>query len=292
MQLLLIPAENKSTGKDSKNKPVYHFSPKYNFLVLLIVATVGLHLISCVGPNKMAYMRDIVDTSTAGLAGAIKTFESPIQKSDQLWITIGGTNIEDLVLLNSGSGIIQGSNISPTTAGTNAPVMGYLVEGDGTIKLPYLDKVKAEGLTRLQLENYISEKMKDYTKNPVVNVRFLNYKITVLGGVKAPGSFSIPTERVTVLEALGLAGDLVNYGKRDNVLVIREVNGVRTLGRLDLASKLIFNSPFYYLKTNDVVYVEPDKPGSLSRERIPQYIGMTAGLLSLIISIIYISQNE
>jgi len=177
-------------------------------------------------------------------------------------------------------------------AGTNAPVMGYLVEGDGTIKLPYLDKVKAEGLTRLQLENYISEKMKDYTKNPVVNVRFLNYKITVLGGVKAPGSFSLPTERVTVLEALGLAGDLVNYGKRDNVLVIREVNGVRSLGRLDLASKLIFNSPFYYLKTNDIVYVEPDKPGSLSRERIPQYIGMTAGILSLIISIIAISQNQ
>ena len=137
--------------------------------------------------------------------------------------------MEDLVLLNSGSGIIQGSNISPTTAGSNAPVMGYLVEGDGTIKLPYLDKVKAEGLTRLQLENYISEKMKEYTKNPVVNVRFLNYRITVLGAVKVPGNFSIPTERVTVLEALGLAGDLTIFGQRENVLVVREVNGVKEL---------------------------------------------------------------
>jgi len=239
----------------------------------------------------MAYMRDIVDTSTAGLKGAVNLFETPIQKNDQLWITVGGTNMEDLVLLNSASGIIQGSNITPVVGNSNAPVMGYLVEGDGTIKLPYLDKVKAEGLSRLQLENYITERMKEYTKNPVVNVRFLNYRITVMGAVQAPGSFSLPTERVTVLEALGLAGDLTIFGKRENILVVREENGKRTFGRIDLTSKVLFNSPYYYLKTNDVVYVESSKASSIQRERFPEYLGLTAGLLSLVISIIALNQN-
>lgn len=239
----------------------------------------------------MAYMRDIIDTAKGSLSNATNIFETPIQKNDQLWITIGGTNMEDLVLLNSGSGIIQGSNVSPGGGGSNTPVMGYLVEGDGTIKLPYLDKVRAEGLSRLQLENYITEKMKEYTKNPVVNVRFLNYRITIIGAVKAPGNFSIPTERVTVLEAVGLAGDLTIYGKRENVLIIREVNGERTFGRLDLGSKALFNSPYYYLKTNDIVYVEPSKASSINRERVPQYVGMAAGVLSLVASIIVISRN-
>lgn len=239
----------------------------------------------------MAYLRDIADTTRGSLAVAISNFETPIQKNDQLWITIGGTNIEDLVLLNSASGIIQGSNISPTTAGTNAPVMGYLVESDGTIKLPYLDKVKAEGLSRLQLENVIAEKMKEYTKNPVVNVRFLNYRVTVMGAVNTPGSFSLPTERVTVLDALGLAGDLTIFGVRETVLVIREENGVRSFGRINLASKSLFNSPYYYLKTNDIVYVEASRASSINQERIPQWLGMATGILSLIVSIIVLSQN-
>lgn len=267
-------------------------SRKINLLLSFILLSVfGTHLISCTGPNKMAYLRDIADTTRGSLAVAISNFETPIQKNDQLWITIGGTNIEDLVLLNSASGIIQGSNISPTTAGTNAPVMGYLVESDGTIKLPYLDKVKAEGLSRLQLENVIAEKMKEYTKNPVVNVRFLNYRVTVMGAVNTPGSFSLPTERVTVLDALGLAGDLTIFGVRETVLVIREENGVRSFGRINLASKSLFNSPYYYLKTNDIVYVEASRASSINQERIPQWLGMATGILSLIVSIIVLSQN-
>lgn len=291
MQLHFLLLRDTSKPGSSKNKCCCPSFAAYELLMPIILIILGFNLVSCAGPNKMAYMRDIIDTTTGDLSRAVNLFESPIQKNDQLWITIGGTNMEDLVILNSGSGIIQGSNISPTTAGSNAPVMGYLVEGDGTIKLPYLDKVKAEGLTRLQLENYISEKMKEYTKNPVVNVRFLNYKITVLGGVKVPGNFSIPTERVTILEALGLAGDLTIFGQRENVLVIREVNGVRTFGRLDLGSKNLFHSPYYYLKTNDIVYVEPSKASSINRERIPQYVGMAAGVLSLIATIIVVTQN-
>ena len=290
MQLFLIPRKNKISCSKA---PAKTRRDNYldNLLLFCIFTFCGSHLVSCSGPNKMAYMRDIVDTSTAGLSPAVNLFETPIQKNDQLWITVGGTNMEDLVLLNSASGIIQGSNITPVVGSSNAPVMGYLVEGDGTIKLPYLDKVKAEGLTRLQLENNIREKMKDYTKNPVVNVRFLNYRVTVMGAVQVPGSFSIPNERITVLEALGLAGDLTIFGKRDNVLVIREDNGKRTFGRIDLRSKQLFNSPYYYLKTNDVVYVEAAKSSAIGRERFPEYMGMIAGLLSLVISVVALTQN-
>jgi polysaccharide biosynthesis/export protein len=275
-----------------KDKPKSSVFKKFNHLkVFILLSVLGFQLISCTGPNKMAYLRDMADTTRGSLSAAISNFETPIQKNDQLWITIGGTNMEDLVLLNSASGIIQGSNITPTTAGTNAPVMGYLVESDGTIKLPYLDKVKAEGLSRLQLESLIAEKMKEYTKNPVVNVRFLNYRVTVMGAVNTPGSFSLPTERVTVLDALGLAGDLTVFGVRETVLVIREENGVRSFGRINLASKSLFNSPYYYLKTNDIVYVEASRASSINQERIPQYVGMATGILSLIVSIIVLSQN-
>lgn len=246
---------------------------------------------ACTGPKKMVYMYNLPDTSAGSVSAAINSFESLIQKNDQLWITVGGTNIEDLPSLNSGSGIIQGNNINPVIGNSASPVLGYLVEADGTIKLPYLDKVKAEGLTRLQLEQLLTDKLKDYTKNPVVNVRFLNYRITVMGEVKNPGSFTIPNERLTVLEALGLAGDLTVLGKRENVLVVREVNGVRSLGRINLLSKDIFNSPFYYLKTNDVVYVEPAPAQFIARERFPQYVSISAAALALLLTIINITKK-
>ncbi len=261
-----------------------------NIFFYCLVLSILIQSTSCTGPRRMVYVHNLQDTTAGSLSRAINVFESPIQKNDQLWITVGGTNTEDLIPLNSGSGIIQGNNLNPVTGNSQAPVLGYLVEADGTIKLPYLDKVKAEGMTRLELEKLLTEKFKDYTKNPVVNVRFLNYRITVMGEVAHPGSFTIPSERLTVLEALGLAGDLTLLGKRQNVLVVREVNGVRSFGRLNLLSKDIFNSPYYYLKTNDVIYVEPAPAGFIARERLPQYIAITAGAVSLLLTIINLTK--
>ena len=236
-------------------------------------------------------MNNLNDTTTGSLSTATNSFESPIQKNDQLWITIGGTNIEDLISLNSASGFIQGNNINPVASTTNAPVLGYLVEADGTVKLPYLDKVKTEGLTRLQLEKLLTEKFKDYTKNPVVNVRFLNYRITVMGEVNHPGSIIIPNERLTIVEALGLSGDLTILGKRQNILVVRETNGLRSFGRINLLSKDIFKSPYFYLKTNDVVYVEPAGAAFFPRQRPLQYLSVIVSALSLLLTIIYITKK-
>ena len=237
---------------------------------------------SCVSSKKVIYLNDLSDTTKGGLGKAKTDFETRIQKDDLLSIAIGGSNTEDLVALNSGSGVIPGS----TVGGTSAASVGYLVEADGKIQLPFLGRVQAEGLTRLQLEDTLTSMLKSYTKNPVVNVKFSNYGFSILGEVNRPGRFNINDERITILDAIGMAGDLTYLGKRENILVIREVNGKREFGRLDLLSKDIFNSPYFYLKTNDVVYVEPVKSKFLSRNGLPQYIGIIAGAVALLLTIL------
>jgi polysaccharide biosynthesis/export protein len=299
MQLFIKKISTMLNSPSKKNKnsllmPVNLFSEyqRSNFSCLIVNFAVLLLLVlgaGCGSAGKLAYLNNLGDTTYTSLAAAQNIFESPIQKNDQLWITVGGTNAEDLVTLNSASGVIQGSAMGGQ-GGNAAPPLGYLVEADGTIKLPYLGKIKAEGLSRVQLENELAEKFKEYTKNPIVNVRFLNYRVTVLGAVKNPGSFSFSGERMTLLDALGLSGDLTNLGKRENVLVIREVNGIRSFGRINLLSKDVFTSPYYFLKTNDVVYVTPSQASSVKAERMPQYIGMATGILSLIITIIYVTK--
>lgn len=255
----------------------------YRFGLVIILFTFSLA--SCVSSKKVIYFNNLNDTTTAGLRNARTDFEAPIQKNDVLSIAIGGSNIEDLPVLNSANGIVPG-----LASGTTSKSLGYLVEADGKIQLPFLGKVQAAGLTRMQLEDTLTSMLKDYTKNPVVVVKFLNYGYSVLGEVGHPGRFDMDNERTTILEAIGMAGDLTSLGKRENILVIREVNGQREFGRLNLLSKDIFKSPYFYLKTNDVVYVEPVKSKFLTRGGTPQYIGIAAGAIGLLLAILSLSK--
>lgn len=227
-------------------------------------------------------MQDLENTETGNLGIAKTNFENLIQKNDQLWISVGGSNPQDLIIINSANGTGAGTGV---TASTGAAI-GYLVEADGNIKLPFIGIVKAAGLTRLQLEASLTDLFKDYTKNPVVNVRFLNYSFSVMGEVTNKGRYNMPNERATILDALSMAGDLTELGKRENILVVRELDGKRNYGRVNLLSKNLFNSPYYYLKNNDVVYVEPVKAKFISRSGLPQYFGLVAVGLSLLITII------
>ena len=240
---------------------------------------------SCTSPKKVIYFNDLKDTVKGSLGNAQYIFENPIQKNDQLWITVGGSNPLDLMALNSATGTGTASSTSLSESS-----IGFLVEADGKIKIPYIGKVKAEGLSRLQLEDTLTTLFKDYTKNPVVNVRFLNYKFSVMGAVRNQGRFNMPNERTTILEAISMAGDLTDLGKRENVLVVREVNGERNYARVNLLSKDIFKSPYYYLKTNDVVYVEPVKASFITRSGVPQYMAILAVGLSLITTIVYFTK--
>ena len=192
-------------------------------------------------------------------------------------------------MLNSANGLgTAGGNSSVGTSGSGA-LIGYLVEPDGKIKIPFIGKVQAEGLTRQQLEANLTEMFKEYTKNPVVNVRFLNYSFSVLGEVTRSGRYVMQTERATLLDAISLAGDLTDLARRDNVTVIREENGERKVGRINLLSKDFFNSPYFYLRNNDVVYVEPVKAKFISRSGIPQYVSIVAIGLTMVLTVINIT---
>src|SRR5699024_3153780 len=140
-------------------------------------------------------------------------------------------------------------------------LLGYLVDQNGDIDFPILGKIHVEGLTRMQVTELIKQKLmsEDLIKDPIVTVQFLNFKVSVMGEVTRPGTFDISGDRITLLEALSMAGDLTIYGRRDRVAVIREKDGKRRILYHDLRSSDIFQSPCYYLQQNDIVYVEPNK---------------------------------
>jgi polysaccharide export outer membrane protein len=144
----------------------------------------------------------------------------------------------------------------PNQGSANVATSGFLVDARGNIEFPRLGTIRAEGLTKSQLTEVIRRKLEGQLSQPSVVIRFINYKVSVLGEVGSPGTFTIPTERITVLEALGLAGDITEFGKKQEVRVLRETNGQRMTGTVDLTSKNMFESPFYYLQQNDVVFVE------------------------------------
>lgn len=136
----------------------------------------------------------------------------------------------------------------------------YLVDNMGFIEYPILGKIKVAGLTKTELINYLKQEFKPYLKSdPIINIAILNYRISVTGEVARPGSFNINSERVSLPEALALAGDLTIFGKRSNIIVLRDISGVKTINRVDITKTDFINSEFYYLTQNDVVYVEPNK---------------------------------
>jgi len=141
----------------------------------------------------------------------------------------------------------------------NPRLLPYLVDADGNINFPVLGKLKVAGVTTQQLGDQITQQLTTYLVEPIVNVRLTNFKITVMGEVKLPGTYTVPNERITLIEALGLAGDLTIQAKRSPILLIREKNGKREFITVDLTNKALFNSPYYYLAQNDVLYVEPNK---------------------------------
>lgn len=147
-----------------------------------------------------------------------------------------------------------GSNTS-----NNNAVEGYLVDKSGYITFPILGKVKLGGLSTTEAKATLAEGLQQYYKDPIVNVRFVNFKFTVFGEVAGPGTYTLAEEQVTILEALGTAGDLSTYANRANILIIREQNGKREYGHIDLHSRQLFLSPYFYLRPNDVIYVEPLK---------------------------------
>ncbi|MGB2274057.1 MAG: polysaccharide biosynthesis/export family protein, partial [Flavicella sp.] len=166
----------------------------------------------------------------------------------------------------------------------NQALQTYLIAKDGSIEFPQLGKLYVAGLSRLEAIAMLKEKLIPYLVDPVVNIQLLNFKVTILGEVKKPGSYTVQNERITVLEALGLAGDLSIFGERHNVLLIRETEKGKEYKRIDLTSRDFFDSAYYYLQQNDVIYVEPNKP-RINSSANSSTTGVLISITSILITI-------
>jgi len=212
------------------------------------------------------------------------------KKDDLLWIKVTADDPETAVPFNLAPDLDERSSSTGGYATGNRERRGYLIDEEGFIHMPIIGQIKMDGLKRTEAVRMLESRLKEYLKNPVVQIQILNFKVTVLGDVSSPGTYRIPNERLTVVEALGLAGDTRITGVRNNVLVIRDRDGVKEQHRIDLTqTDSVFDSPVYYLEQNDVVYVEPNMSartqGSFWRTSASIFIS-TAGVIISTISVL------
>jgi len=208
---------------------------------------------SCVSRKEIVYFQDQGRDTTISTD---KMYDIIFRPGDIVTIVVSAMDIEAARPFNMP---VVGFNAADGRVSGIQRLQDYLINNKGIINFPILGNIHLGGLTRDEATKLLVKKLTKYIKNPIVNIRLTNFKITVLGEVKKPGTYVINNERVSLPEALGMAGDLTISGKRDNVLVIREINGVKSKVRIDLTKDDIFTSPVYYLAQNDVIYVEPKK---------------------------------
>lgn len=254
------------------------------FLALIISTT------SCIDQKKYIYFQKSANQSDT--INVARAYVPKIQTGDVLAIPIGSLNPAASSFFNPFStGAAAPDNTAangiPTTGSISTPSsLGYLVDAAGVIEIPILGLVKVGGLTTSEARDTIKNKLKFYLKEPSVNVRLLNYKISVMGEVVHPSVYVIPNERVSLPEAISMAGDLTPFAKHENLLVIRDNNGTKEFGRVNLNSRDIFTSPYYYLHSGDIVYVEQTKTKAQQSDPtlrlLPIILSSLAGLFLLI----------
>lgn len=255
----------------------------FNLPVLLAFSFV---LFSCGAPQRLVYFRDDVKSEPNVETMPIKEIEveGTIRKDDILAINI--TSISS-VTENNPVGIFKegGTNFSVSSGASSSQTSGYLVDKDGLIDFPVVGKIEVGGKTIREAKETIALRLKDYIKEPVVEVRILNYKITMLGDIARPGTLIAANHKINIIEAIASSGDIPVTGKRENVLVIRDNNGKKEFARLNLNSKDVFNSPYFYLKQNDIVYVEPSKVKRQEANTFTRvYVPLITSVLSLLVT--------
>lgn len=254
----------------------YFFFLKKTIPIVLI-----LLLFSCKSRKEVVYYQNIdslINTEQTN------SYEIKIQPDDLLTIIVSADDPETAIPFNL-------STISVPVAGALNVAQGqlmmqsYLVDASGTIDFPVLGKLKVGGLSRTETMHLLEVKLAKYIKNAIITIRIINFKVSVQGEVVTPGTYPISSERITLIEAISMANDLTIYGKRENILVIREVNGVKTYNRVDITKADFINTPFYYLAQNDVVYVEPNKT-RINGASVGENTGVIISVSSLLITVI------
>ncbi len=236
---------------------------------------------SCTSPKNAYYFKTLPRDTTINTTVSRLT-ESTIRKNDQLAISISSLNPDEDRIYNAAALSVA----SASTPGSGGG--GYLVDANGNIQLHRLGSIHAEGMTRRELKNKIETDIKPYLKDPVVTVRYLNHRVTVIGEIASPSVISMPEEQLSILEVLGASGDISVLGKKDNILIIRETETGKQFKRLNLEDHSIFTSEWYYLKPDDVVYVEPNdkKIKDEKRARTQQTVSLAISGISLAIIIL------
>jgi len=261
---------------------------KKSFLISSVLLALLVVLFSSCGTTRpYVYMQGSFDTAALS---KIKIPENVIQKGDLLSIVVfsdnpDATRIFNQYLIAAGGQVGAEGGVAQTSVGSAPNSPGYLVDENGNIVFQGLGLLHIAGLTREQLKSLLDSKLKDtLLKNPYYNIRFLNFRFTMLGEIGKPGIYTIPNEHINLLEAMALAGDLTYFARRDNLLVMREESGVRKWCRLDMTKPEILTSPYFYLKQNDFVYIEQNRKKSIVNDQVtPRNLGIVTTILSLLV---------
>jgi len=254
-------------------------SNRFFLYITIISLSIPLFFSSCASKKEYVYFYN------KGITASDSSLSyTPILKPDDiLGITVSSISMDAAIPFNLPS-------VSFSTNGQavgNPTMQGYLIDSKGMIDFPVIGKIKLAGLSRSEATDLLKEKISNYISNPIVIIRILNFKVTILGDVRNPGSYTIPNERITLLEGLGLAGDLNITGKRNNILVVRDNNGKQTGTNVDITSSDFINSPYYYLNQNDVIYVEQNKT-KINSARSSANTSIVLSSISLLITTINI----
>jgi polysaccharide export outer membrane protein len=225
-----------------------------NWLLLGSSLCVVIFFSSCYGPKEIYYVNDLRDSTFKN----ISTTPPVIQRGDQLFIFVSSPNVESTSIFNMpnfGSPAVTNANLQSQ----NNPILGYLVDENGNIILSKIGTVRAAGFTFNQLKDTLENKLSSFIKDPIVSIRLINFRVTVLGEVARPGTYNVPFADLNILQALGMAGDLLITGKRNDVLLYRQTDSSKNSYRIKLTDKNLINHPAFNIKSGDVIYVQPNK---------------------------------
>lgn len=281
----------------SKNKIIFAvvYKQRYNlmkkFFLPIVVLTMVVLLGSCSSGKDVPYFQNIDEISLAGSKGL---YDAKIMPKDMLTITVSTTDPAAAAPFNLSVGNTVGVSGQLSNGGGN--LQGYLVDNDGNINFPVIGHMHVQGMTKSQCQDMIREKLLPFmaaTENPIVTVRMSSYRVTVTGEVNRPGVIPVSTEKMSIVEALAQAGDLTVYGKRDNIMLIREdETGQKKMVRLNMNDANLINSPYYYLQQNDIIYVQPNSVKSKNAGIGPSttlwfsFIGIVTSISSLLVNIL------
>jgi len=246
--------------------------PCVGFTVFVGVVLISLLFQSCISNKQLSYFNNLPDSSNIQLQKLVSP-QINVQPNDILDIRIGGASEKTIQYLSQYVGGASGATLTTT------------VDAQGEIELPLVGKLKVEGLSKDQVRDTIKKSYEPYVKDPIVLVKFGNFKFYALGEFNRPGNISVEGERVNVLEAMALAGDMTQFAIRDNVKIIRDSNGHREVISLNFSDQSILNSPYYYLKRNDIIYARARgiKAVSSNFQRNAALIGSVTSLLAIIL---------